>query len=182
VGLHGCLKNSMSWFNSRSLDHSRQLEKNVGPIVHGDLENSFIGRRGSNPLSRQLENSVSHNLSKAVLGNGPIGRPAAFEAVHRVGSIPTSPAKAFEPKHHGYLSIGAETCGAKARDVAGSNPALRWPRREHHLFEARCFRNAVGSGVSGNARDSDSRVQGSSPCFPSRKFLFRSCRPMVHDT
>jgi hypothetical protein len=86
---------------------------------------------------------------------------------------------ASEPKHHGYLdAIGAETCGAKARDVAGSNPALRWPRREHHLFEARCFRNAVGSGVSGNARDSDSRVQGSSPCFPSK----RSCRPMVHDT
>jgi hypothetical protein len=118
---------------SRPLEATRE---NFGPIVHGDLENSFIGRRGSNPLSGQLENSVSHNLSKAVLGNGPIGRPAAFEAVHRVGSIPTSPAKASEPKHHGYLSIGAETCGAKARDVAGSNPALRWPRREHHLLEA----------------------------------------------
>jgi hypothetical protein len=92
VGLHGCLKHSKSWFNPRSLDHSGQLEKNFGPNVHGYLGNSFIGKRGSNPLSRKLENSVSHNLSEVVLGNGPIGRPAAFEAVHRVGSSPTSPA------------------------------------------------------------------------------------------
>jgi hypothetical protein len=95
VGLHGCLKHSKSWFNPRSLDHSRFSRENFGPIVHGDLGNSFIGRRGSNPLSGQLENSVNHNLSKAVLGNGPIGRPAAFEAVHRVGSSPTSPASGF---------------------------------------------------------------------------------------
>jgi hypothetical protein len=95
VGLHGCLKHSKSWFNSRSLDQLEQSSKNFGPIVHGYLGNSFIGKRGSNPLSRQLENSVSDNLSKAVLGNGPIGRPAAFEAVHRVGSIPTSPANGF---------------------------------------------------------------------------------------
>ena len=27
AGLHGCLKHSKSWFNSRSLDHSGQLEK-----------------------------------------------------------------------------------------------------------------------------------------------------------
>jgi hypothetical protein len=30
VGLHGCLKHSKSWFNPRSLDHSRQLEKTLG--------------------------------------------------------------------------------------------------------------------------------------------------------
>jgi hypothetical protein len=103
VGLHGCLKHSKSWFNPRSLDQLEQSSRNFGPN-NSRLCNS-TGRalpqgrgRGFNPLRLERKSRVTREfstLSKAVLGNGPIGRPAAFEAVHRVGSIPTSPANGF---------------------------------------------------------------------------------------
>jgi hypothetical protein len=159
VGLHGCLKHSKSWFNSRSLDHSRQLEKTLGRTIHGYVTQLVRalpqGRgRGFNPLrlGRKLESPVDFQpCPKQYWGMGQsVGQQPLKLFIVSVRSRLPLPApqvktwqakiltstSASEPKHHGYLSIGAETCGAKARDVAGSNPALRWPRREHHLLEA----------------------------------------------
>ena len=87
------------------LQVSRPLEKfsrNFGPIVHGYLGNSFIGKWGSNPLSRRLENSVNDNLPEAVIPKSKLGNQD-FDIKHSDPKVET-----WEPRfrHQTHWGMG----------------------------------------------------------------------------